>query len=603
MNKIFKRKRISKLFAAFLSILLLFCMLPFTGSNRNVNAASNATNYGLKENTQDGVILHAWNWSYNTIRQNLADIAAAGYSTIQTSPVQQPKDYDPNIRNVSSEWWKLYQPVSFSIAQSSWLGTASDLTALCNAADQYGIKVICDIVVNHMANNNGNSTSLDTEVAQYEPQIYNNYNQYFHSFVACNDGSIQNVVQGNIGQPDLNTGNSYVQGRVLSLLKQCIDCGVDGFRFDAAKHIETPSDGYYGSSFWSNVINPAKSYASSTKGISLYCYGEILNPVGSGRNYSSYTSFMSVTDNKASDNATAQIKNGNAGNAASSYYYSGLTANKLVLWAESHDTYMGNSGSSSFSNTSGLSTTDINKGWAINGSRADATALYFARPGSASFGNMGTTNWKEASVTAVNKFHNKYAGNLEYLGSSGNIVINERYSTSDSNKCGAVLVNVSGTSTSISNKTVHKLTNGTYKDQITGNTFTVSNGTIQGQIGNTGIAVLYKTSIDPDPPTPPANTINIYFTNNYNWSNVYIHYWGGSQASSWPGVAMTYIGKNQYNESLYRASIPSNSTGIIFNNGSGSQTVNITTNIANNKGFYISGTSNGKYTVGAYNYQ
>src|SRR5574344_260367 len=201
MNQIFKRKRISKLFAAFLSILLLFCMLPFTGSNRNVNAASNATNYGLKENTQDGVILHAWNWSYNTIRQNLADIAAAGYSTIQTSPVQQPKDYDPNIRNVSSEWWKLYQPVSFSIAQSSWLGTASDLTALCNAADQYGIKVICDIVVNHMANNNGNSTSLDTEVAQYEPQIYNNYNQYFHSFVACNDGSIQNVVQGNIGQP------------------------------------------------------------------------------------------------------------------------------------------------------------------------------------------------------------------------------------------------------------------------------------------------------------------------------------------------------------------------------------------------------------------
>ena len=37
---------------------------------------------------QDGVILHAWCWSLDTIKENMAEIAAAGYTTIQTSPVQ-----------------------------------------------------------------------------------------------------------------------------------------------------------------------------------------------------------------------------------------------------------------------------------------------------------------------------------------------------------------------------------------------------------------------------------------------------------------------------------------------------------------------------------
>lgn len=607
-----KRKRITGLFAALLSIVMIFTLLPLFSNGNNVKAASNASNYGLTENSQDGVILHAWNWSYNTIRQNLSEIAAAGYSTVQTSPVQQPKDYSASSASVSGEWWKFYQPVSFSIAQSSWLGSKSDLTTLCAAADQYGIKIICDIVVNHLANNNGTATSLDTEVAQYEPQIYNNYNQYFHSFVTCNDNSIQNVVQGNIGQPDLNTGDSYVQGRVLSLLKECIDCGVDGFRFDAAKHIETPSDGSYSSSFWTNTVNAAKSYAQSNKGISLYCYGEILNTVGSGRSFSSYTPFMSVTDNKTSDNTTAQITNGSASNAASSYYYSGLASNKLVLWAESHDTFMGNSGSSSYSNTANISTTNINKGWALNASRAGATALYFARPGSASLGNMGTTNWKDPAVVAVNKFHNAFVGNLEYMSSSGSIAMNERYLTSNANKSGAVLVNANGTSSSVS-MAVNKIPNGSYKDQISGSTFTVTNGTLSGQIGSTGIAVLRNVNFN-DPTTgqtttgqtttPPSGTINIYFTNTNNWSNVYIHYWGGSQASTWPGVTMTYVKTNEYNQKIYRATIPGNTTGIIFNNGSGAQTVDVTTNIVNNKGFYITGTgSNGKYTVGTYNYQ
>ena len=58
--------------------------------NKNVNASGN---YELLNNIQGGNILHCWNWSYSTIEDHLQLIAECGYTAIQTSPAQQPKDY------------------------------------------------------------------------------------------------------------------------------------------------------------------------------------------------------------------------------------------------------------------------------------------------------------------------------------------------------------------------------------------------------------------------------------------------------------------------------------------------------------------------------
>ena len=38
--------------------------------------------------TNDDVILHAWCWSFNTIKENMKQIADAGYRYVQTSPAQ-----------------------------------------------------------------------------------------------------------------------------------------------------------------------------------------------------------------------------------------------------------------------------------------------------------------------------------------------------------------------------------------------------------------------------------------------------------------------------------------------------------------------------------
>ncbi len=458
------------------------------------DAAQVANDASLQKEVKDGVILHAFNWSYNSIKQNLPAIAAAGYTTVQTSPVQQPKDYSAS-NDVVGQWWKLYQPVSMQIAEKSWLGTKEDLRSLCAEADKYGVKIICDIVSNHMGNETeSNPNSLSSQVQTYQPDFYTNKNTYFRSNgIAANDSSIEGVVQGHVSAcPDLNTGNENVQNAVISLLKDCIDCGVDGFRFDAAKHIETPDDGDYKSNYWPNITRAAGDYYNQKTGGNLYIYGEILNTCGANRQYSAYTNYISVTDNTTGDSVLTNVKNGNASEAASSKYKSGVSASKAVLWAESHDTYLGSSG-----NTSKISDENIVKAWAIVASREDSTALYFVRPGTALMGEAGTdTTYKSTAVSEINKFHNLFVGQPEKLGSSDGVAYVARGTS------GIVLSNCSGT-----NKTVSisgtGLENGTYTDTVTGSTFTVSNGVLSGSIGSTGVAVVYNGT------TTPRNTNSV----------------------------------------------------------------------------------------------
>ncbi|MDP4119869.1 MAG: alpha-amylase family glycosyl hydrolase, partial [Bacillota bacterium] len=138
-----------------LSIILMCCLLtvvftvPFSYANAvTTQQSSTGTNsYSLADNIQDGVILHCWNWSYNTIKNNLLDIANAGYTAVQVSPVQQPKDYNGSYTDVNGQWWKMYQPVTLSFSDgNTWLGTKNDFSTMCTAAHYYGIKVIVDIV-------------------------------------------------------------------------------------------------------------------------------------------------------------------------------------------------------------------------------------------------------------------------------------------------------------------------------------------------------------------------------------------------------------------------------------------------------------------------
>lgn len=488
-----KAKKIASLVVA--SALLTSSFAAITSVNAaEVDSAQTASaDSTLRDKVGDGVMLHAFNWSYNTIKENLPAIAAAGYTTVQTSPVQQPKDYSTS-GDVTGQWWKLYQPISFHIAEQSWLGTKDDLKSLCDEADKYGIKIICDIVSNHIANaDETRPDSVSNQVKKYEPEFYKKRRTYTRTYKGdANDSSVQAVVQGHVSKcPDLVTNDTAVQTYIINLLKECIDCGVDGFRFDAAKHIETEDDGEYASDYWKNVTTSASSYYTQKTGDDLYIYGEILNNCGADRSYSSYTKYINVTDNRTGDAVLYNVSKGKASTATNAKYKSGVAASNAVLWAESHDTYEGNSGSSGFSNTADVSDENVVKAWAIVASRKDSTALFFARPGTALMGGVSTdTTYKSTAVSEINKFHNLFVGQSEKLGFSGNIAYVARGTS------GIVLSNCNGTNASVSISGTG-LADGKYTDTISGAEFTVANGVLTGSIGNTGVAVVYNGTTTP----------------------------------------------------------------------------------------------------------
>ena len=428
---------------------------------------------------QAGVTLHCWNWSFAEIEAKMADIAAAGYTAIQTSPIQPLKETTTDSdKTVGGNWWVYYQPVDFKIntAAGNALGTKTELASMIETAHEYGIQVIVDVVANHLANQTGNN--LSSAIPEYLLA-----SEYWHDYTT-NTTDYTNrydITQHCMsGLPDLNTGNKKLQGYVLDFLKECIDVGVDGFRFDATKHIESPEDdATFASDFWPTILDGARAYAES-KNQTLYAYGELLDEPGGNLPISAYTKYLAVTDNSWGNTLRENISSSTA--AINAGYNKVADPAQLILWAESHDTYANADGGSADETEA-----EINKTWALVAARADAMGLYFARPASLdqALGVASVTGWANDEVKAVNKFHNAFDGQSEYIDTEDGIIYVERGTS------GVVLVNASGTTATVE-VAANKIDDGTYIDQITGNTFTVANGTISGEIGDTGIAVVVK---------------------------------------------------------------------------------------------------------------
>lgn len=439
--------------------------------SNTVTQAYVSSNNNLTAKTQDGAILHAWNWSFNTIKVNLQAIADAGYSSVQVSPIQGTKE---NLMD-TSKWWLLYQPTNFSIGNAQ-LGSRDEFKSMCDEAEKYGIKIIVDVVANHTANRGG-GTDQYWPAANVDAGLLNDAGAWHEHRGVDNWNDRWQVTHLGIGLPDLNTSSYNVQNKIISYLNDCVSAGADGFRFDAAKHIELPDDSG-GSDFWSRVLGSVQNRNN------LYIYGEVLQ--GGADRYASYSQYM----NLAADHYGKTIRNavgfsGTKGvSGINNYSSDGVSADHLVTWVESHDTYANES-----SESTGMNTWQIKMGWAMIASRAYSTPLYFNRPqGTAklqgSMGNVGNDNWKDPDVVAVNKFRNAMVGEGEYLRQQSNDVMMIERGTK-----GAVIVNLGG-NTYLNSDT--RLANGTYTNKATtGGTFTVSNGKITGNLP-AGITVLYN---------------------------------------------------------------------------------------------------------------
>ncbi|NET36462.1 MAG: alpha-amylase [Cyanothece sp. SIO1E1] len=209
------------------------------------------------------VIYQAFNLSFQEVKAKIPELRDQGYQYIQISP--------PQKSNPAEQWWARYQPIDHTVIDSP-LGNESDLKDLIDAAHQQGSKIIIDVVLNHMANYEPFVSNL--RFPKFSPRDFNPRN------CITDWRNRWQVTRGWLGcdLPDLNTQSPYVRYRARNYLKKLLGLGADGFRFDAAKHIELES-------FQSilQVVPPDK-----------YMYGEV---IGSSLEESyTYTSLFDVTD-------------------------------------------------------------------------------------------------------------------------------------------------------------------------------------------------------------------------------------------------------------------------------------------------------------------
>ena len=411
--------------------------------------------YGLKDNIQDGVILHCFDWTLADIQEEIPNIAKAGFTAVQTSPVHERA-------GKGSVWYDVYRPYDFKIGNG--LGTEADLKALCAKAHEYGVKVIVDVVANHTDYGNVADRLKDQGL-------------YHQPFDVGNWHDRHQVTFGKIGMWDLDTNNPTVQAIIKQYIQDLKACGVDGIRWDAIKHIGLPSEG---DSFMQNVVDQE-----------MYNYGEILDSTGGDDNvlFPEYQTYMSITDNGYGNGFANSFAGGSINESVGNFNQRKAKTEKLVYWGESHDTYANDGGESK-----NKSQNVIDRAYAVVAGNNGATALYFSRPAQKAkndikFGDKGSVHFKDAEVAQVNYMHNVCAGEPNYYVKGNGVCAQVR-------KSGAIIVlgNGSDRDVTVANGAGDGkwLKSGTYKDMVGGGVFTVNASTISGHVGGSGIAVIYN---------------------------------------------------------------------------------------------------------------
>lgn len=458
--------------------------------------AFHASTVAAQQTSNDEVIFHAWCWSFNTIRENMKDIAAAGFNYVQTSPAQhcvtevsRDKGGGPQLFG-KGKWYYQYQPTDWKIGNYQ-MGTRDDLIALCKEAEKYGVKIIVDVLPNHTSVNDCQvEADLDAAVGGHE----NLYHKAGFTAIRDYNDRLQCTTGEMGGLPDVNTENPDFQHYYLTYVNDLIACGVRGFRYDTAKHIGLPSDPCdplaKENDFWP-VVTGKKAVKGLTLALpqdSLFIYGEVLQD----RNVkeTEYAEMLGGVTASSLGWCLCHALEGNGWKKDEMQTYCHpATPDKLVTWVESHDTYCNGHESA------GITSDQIRMGWVYLTARQFGTPLFYSRPDGSSpenvwgnnlVGKKGNDDFKHPEVLAVNTFRKRMHGQAESISYSDNDKV---VAVSRGNK-GCAVINISSEAQAVSIATT--LPNGKYTDAVSGTRFIVKKGVLTGNVTPLTSYILYR---------------------------------------------------------------------------------------------------------------
>lgn len=446
-----------------------------------------------KTSVKNGAILHVWCWSFNTAKAHMAEIASAGFTAIQFSPINTclEGDYgglDIMGKDLTGKWYYHYQPTDWKIGNYQ-LGTRDEFIAACAEAKKYNIAVIVDVLPNHTT---PRKKELKQGLLDAVGGIDNLYHANAEKGVENYNDRLQCTTYSMGGLPDVNTENPDFQTYFMTYMNDCIDCGAGGFRFDTAKHIGLPDDPRDGkakeNNFW-----PIFTGQKDIKGVmlknapNLFIYGEVLQ--GGASREKDYSKFIDIVASSYGDQLRMNLKSHKLRVKQLTDWKNPAGGEHLVTWVESHDTYANHGASAKLTNF------ELRAGWAVIASRKLGTPLFFNRPqgpeatqfpGVSKIGDMGNDEFKSPEVAAINKFRTAMVGEDEEL-----------LNPDDDNTCmvikrgekGLVAINMASAPKKLSLEVA--LSDGVYKDHAHGLKVTVKNGKLTAKVPKSAIIVVY----------------------------------------------------------------------------------------------------------------
>ena len=240
-------------------------------------------------------ILQCLNWQLDSVAEVAPIIREQGFQAVQVGPLQPLKEDE------YEHWWMSYQPCALTIGNQ--YGSRDDFIRLFDILHNEGLLVFPDVVCTHVAGAVDGTLSphekVDHKLTENpkfwrEAKFIDNWDDRFQVIHYC------------AGLPTFDLSNTELQDYVICFLNDLISCGADGFRFDSAKSIPTPSEGC---NFFPRVLSNLNSNH-------LFNYGEVI--FADESLISMYTDYLDVLTNTWSE-----------------------CKDNVVLFSESHDSFLG----------------------------------------------------------------------------------------------------------------------------------------------------------------------------------------------------------------------------------------------------------------------
>ena len=277
---------------------------------------------------ETGAFVHLFEWKWSDVAQECEEfLGPMGFQAVQVSPAMEHIQGDT--------WWTRYQPVSYKIQSRSGNETEfKDMTSRCAKA---GVSIIADAVINHMAEapSSGESQGIagtsfngrSFEPYDYDPSNTHHYDGNDNANCVINNYDDQNNVQqcDLDGLVDLDTENPQVQDIIANYISNLHKLGADGYRVDAAKHINANS--------LSAIISKAPS---------IYHFQEVISGQNEAVTPEMYTPYGDVTEFDYGINLW-KVFQADSSQQASSLSNFGeawgmIDSDKAVTFTDNHDT-------------------------------------------------------------------------------------------------------------------------------------------------------------------------------------------------------------------------------------------------------------------------